>query len=126
MPRRAQLAPPTAVAAPPARTGARHVGRAVQSISRGIARVFRRLSLMRIVLIILSALLAITCRMAPGLVYTAISPLPEIVYQPVRSALDYYVARQSPVRDGLTWIDVGDPQIRKSDRLPGRSAIPGR
>jgi hypothetical protein len=36
----------------------------------------------------------------------------------VRAGLDYVVLLMAPRRDGLKWIEVGDPRLRKADKLP--------
>lgn len=56
----------------------------------------------------------------PQVVYPAISALPDQVEQPVRAGLEYLVLLTAQRRDGLRWIDVSDPQARKTDKLPTR------
>ena len=97
-----------------------------RGIGRGVGRALRQWSLVLIVLVALPAVFAITCRLAPGVVYAAISSLPGPVYRPLRLGVDHAVALVAPVRDGLTWIDVGDPQIRKGERLPSKPAVTKR
>jgi len=53
----------------------------------------------------------------PKPVYWAISLLPDAAERPVRAGLDYLVVLTSPSRDGLKWIEVGDPRSRKADKL---------
>ena len=106
------LAAPAEIIEPTTRTVSQGAQRAALSITRGIGRGVGRLlhqwSLVLIVLVVLPALLAITCRLAPGVAYATISPLPGTIYWPVRAGIDYVVALMAPVRDGLVWIDVGD------------------
>ena len=124
------LAAPAEIIEPTTRTVSQRAQRAALSmtrgVGRGVAQLLRQWSLVMIVLVVLPAVLAITCRLAPGVAYATIAPLPGSVYRPVRAGIDYVVALMAPVRDGLIWIDVGDPQIRKSERLPGKSAAPSR
>jgi hypothetical protein len=56
----------------------------------------------------------------PGEVYGAIRVLPEPVAKPVRAGFDYFLLLTAPRRDGLRWLETGDPKLRKADRLqPG-------
>ena len=43
--------------------------------------------------------------------------MPASVEMPARNLLDYWLGLMAPQRDGLTWIDVNDPQLRKADKL---------
>ena len=54
----------------------------------------------------------------PGLIYRAVGVLPGSIESPVRAGLDYVVLLMAPRRDGLRWIEVGDPRLRKADKLP--------
>jgi hypothetical protein len=58
---------------------------------------------------------------APRLVYPVIAMLPDRLEIPVRAGLEYLVLLTAPSRDGLRWIDVGDPQMRKADKLQTES-----
>jgi hypothetical protein len=58
---------------------------------------------------------------APRLVYPVIAMLPDRLEIPVRAGLEYMVLLTAPSRDGLRWIDVGDPQMRKADKLQTES-----
>ena len=53
----------------------------------------------------------------PQVVYPAIAWLPDQIEAPVRSGLDYVLLMTAPRRDGLRWIEVSDPQLRKGDKL---------
>jgi hypothetical protein len=55
--------------------------------------------------------------LAPGPLYRAISLLPKSLAVPARAGLDSFVLYSAPRRDGLKWIDVGDPRLRKVDKL---------
>ena len=35
----------------------------------------------------------------------------------VRAVFDYVVLLTAPRREGLRWIEVGDPRLRKADKL---------
>lgn len=61
---------------------------------------------------------------APGPLYSGLALLPDPVAYPVRAGLDALVQTMAPVRDGMSWVDVGDPQLRKSDKLPTRQQRP--
>jgi DNA-binding XRE family transcriptional regulator len=54
---------------------------------------------------------------APAPIYRAIALLPEAVSGAARAGMDNLVLYSAPRRDGLKWIDVGDPQLRKVDKL---------
>jgi transcriptional regulator with XRE-family HTH domain len=61
---------------------------------------------------------AILAQVMPGLIYRAVGVLPGTIEAPVRTGLDYIVLLMAPRRDGLRWIEVGDPRLRKADKLP--------
>lgn len=61
--------------------------------------------------------LAMLVQVAPGPAYQAVGLLPGAVAWPVRAGLDYAVMAAAPQRDGLKWIEVGDPRLRKADKL---------
>ncbi len=70
--------------------------------------------------IALAAVVVCSAQLAPRPVYRAIALLPGSIEGPVRAGLNYLIVLTSPRRDGLTWVDVGDPRSRKADRLqPG-------
>jgi len=54
---------------------------------------------------------------APAPLYRAIGLLPATIAGTVRAGMDNLVLYSAPRRDGLRWIDVGDPQLRKGDKL---------
>ena len=58
---------------------------------------------------------------APAPFYRVISPLPAPLAGLVRAPLDAVVLYSAPRRDGLRWVDVGDPRLRKVDKLPTKS-----
>ena len=66
----------------------------------------------------LAAALVYLAHAAPRPVYRAVALLPEPVAGAVRSGLDYLVLLTASRRDGLRWIEVGDPRVRKADKLP--------
>lgn len=53
----------------------------------------------------------------PSLIMRAVSALPEPVAQAVRPAANSLIVHLAPWRDGMRWVDVGDPRLRKSDKL---------
>jgi Helix-turn-helix domain len=59
---------------------------------------------------------------APAPFYRAIPFLPAAWEGHARTGLDAFVLYSAPRRDGLRWIDVGDPRLRKVDKLPTRPA----
>jgi transcriptional regulator with XRE-family HTH domain len=54
---------------------------------------------------------------APRPVYRAIALLPDPAGTAVRAGLDYVVHITAPRREGLRWIEVSDPRLRKADKL---------
>jgi hypothetical protein len=54
---------------------------------------------------------------APEPVYRVISVLPGPISGPARAGMDSLLLLSAPRREGLRWIDVGDPQLRKVDKL---------
>lgn len=67
--------------------------------------------------VLFAAVLALSAQRAPGPVYAVVAMLPEAVKSPLRSGYSALVETMAPVRDGLRWIEVSDPQLRKSDKL---------
>lgn len=58
---------------------------------------------------------------APRLVYPVIAVLPDRLEVPVRAGLEYLILLTARNRDGLRWIEVSDPQMRKADKLQTES-----
>jgi hypothetical protein len=56
--------------------------------------------------------------LVPGPIYRTLSQLPASVAEPTRAGLDLFVLYSAPRREGLRWIDVGDPRLRRVDKLP--------
>ncbi len=65
----------------------------------------------------LAAAVVYLAQAAPQPVYSAIGLLPDVAGRAVRAGLDYVVVLSAPRRDGLRWIDVSDPRVRKADKL---------
>ena len=61
---------------------------------------------------------AVLAQVMPGLIYHAVGWLPGSIGSPARAGLDYVVLLTAPRREGLKWIEVGDPRLRKADKLP--------
>lgn len=81
-----------------------------------------RMALPRIVLLgavpVALAGLAYLLVAAPWLGYRVISVLPDSLAEPARAGMDSVVLQSAPYHDGLRWIDVGNPRLRKGDKLP--------
>jgi len=65
----------------------------------------------------LLAALVYLAHAAPRPVYRAIALLPGPARHAVRGVLDYAVLLTAPRREGLRWIEVSDPRLRKADKL---------
>ena len=65
----------------------------------------------------LLAALVYVAHAAPRPVYRAIALLPGPARHGVRAVLDYAVLLTAPRREGLRWIEVSDPRLRKADKL---------
>jgi hypothetical protein len=53
----------------------------------------------------------------PKPVYLTLALLPDSVEAPLRAGLDHMLLLTAPRRDGLRWIEISDPQLRKVDKL---------
>ena len=53
----------------------------------------------------------------PAPVYRFVGLLPAPLAGAARAGMDTLVLYSAPRRDGLRWVDVGDPQLRKVDKL---------
>jgi hypothetical protein len=60
---------------------------------------------------------AILAQVMPRPVYRVVGLLPGPIASPARAGLDYVLLLTAPRRDGLRWIEIGDPQLRKADKL---------
>jgi Helix-turn-helix domain len=65
----------------------------------------------------LLAALVYVAHAAPRPVYRAIALLPGPARHAARAGLDYAVLLTTPRREGLRWIEVSDPRLRKADKL---------
>jgi helix-turn-helix protein len=65
----------------------------------------------------IAASVAILAQVAPGPAYRVVRLLPGLIEAPARAGLDYAVRLMAPRREGLQWIEVGDPRLRKADKL---------
>ena len=67
----------------------------------------------------LAAVGACVTLLAPGQAYRAMGALPQALRGPARAGLDQLMLLTATRYDGLRWVDVGDPRVRKADKLPG-------
>src|SRR5262245_6704531 len=86
---------------------------AAQSVQRRRTRALFALSAP----VALLAALVYVAHAAPRPVYRAIGLLPGPAGHAVRAVLDYVVLLTAPRREGLRWIEVSDPRLRKADKL---------
>jgi hypothetical protein len=75
-------------------------------------------------LLALSASVALTAvgacvTFVPAATYRVMSVLPQVVRGPARAGLDQLMLLTATRYDGLRWVDVGDPRVRKADKLQG-------
>ncbi len=61
-----------------------------------------------------------TIQHLPQFAYQSVGFFPRRLHEPVRNIIDLAVAHTAAVKDGLRWIDVGDPRLRKGDRHKSR------
>lgn len=66
---------------------------------------------------IVAPLLLLAGLSQPRLLAASVAALPQPVQGMVSRAHDYILWRLAPEREGLRWIEVSDPQSRKSDKL---------
>jgi hypothetical protein len=88
--------------AEPARDRPRHRGRMLFALSAPIA---------------LFAALAYAVHTTPRPFYRTLAVLPVPIAKPARVGLDYLMLLTASSRDGLKWIEISDPQLRKADKL---------
>ncbi len=64
-----------------------------------------------------SAMVFAAMSIAPRPFYRVANVLPTLAASPLLAVLDMAVAQTAAVRDGLRWIELDDPRLRKGDRL---------
>jgi Helix-turn-helix domain len=70
--------------------------------------------------LVLVAVMIVATHLAAAPLYRGIALLPKQLRAPLREGLDQLMLLTAPRREGLLWVDVGDPRARKTDRLqPG-------
>jgi hypothetical protein len=104
-------------AAPPHALARSHAAAAGQARPRRIRHRARALFAWTAPVAVLGGLFYLT-QVAPLTLYRAVSVLPQPLYAPARSMLDLVVSATAPTHDGLKWIEIGDPRLRKLDKLP--------
>jgi cytoskeletal protein RodZ len=98
--------PPLALRAPPLREPVARRGGGLRKV------------LLLAAMPIAAATLILLAALAPAPIYRAISLLPASLAEPARAGMDSFVLTSARREKGLRWIDVGDPQLRKVDKLP--------
>ena len=53
--------------------------------------------------------------------YTLANAMPTALQTPMLASANFLMMRVAPSRDGLRWIDVDDPRVRKADKLRSTS-----
>lgn len=102
-------------APPPSRAPAAAMPAAAEPEARPRRR-GRRLLVLTTPLVLLAVTLFVIQTM-PQPIYRSLVLLPDGLARPIRGVLDYAVQFGAPTRDGLKWIELGDPQLRKADKL---------
>jgi transcriptional regulator with XRE-family HTH domain len=87
------------------------------SAPRRRRRGLRKLMIMSMPPVVVAGLLY-AASTAPAPLYRLLPLLPPAVAESARAALDTLVLYSAPRRNRLRWIDVGDPRVRKVDKLP--------
>jgi hypothetical protein len=99
--------------------------RAVMSSGRGISHAIAGRWSILVCALGVPLLVGLMAWLAPATYFRLANALPTSLGAPLRSVGDTVVELSAPVHDGLTWIDIGDPQVRKSSRWPGKTLADG-
>ncbi len=67
--------------------------------------------------ILLMCVILLLARTSPRVLYFVLVPVPEFARSPIERGVDRLVTVMAPKRDGLVWIDTGDPRARRRDKL---------
>lgn len=67
--------------------------------------------------VLLAGVLALSAQRAQAPVYALVGMLPDGFRAPLSAGFNALVETMAPVRDGLRWVELSDPQLRKSDKL---------
>ena len=81
-------------------------------------RIRRTLSLTLPIVVIAGVFIAML--IAPRPFYSLARLLPAPIDMPLRGMVDIAVAQTAPMREGLRWIEMDDPRLRKGDRIGAR------
>ena len=66
---------------------------------------------------VLVGVLGLWVQSSPRTVYALAAAMPSPMRTSLTAGADYLILQTAPSRDGLKWIDVGDPRARKADKL---------
>jgi helix-turn-helix protein len=91
---------------------------APRRVSRG--RGIRKLLVLSLPPILAAGLLYLASTV-PAPFYRALALLPPSLAELARAGLDALVLYSAPRENGLRWIDIGDPGLRKVDKLPTKA-----
>jgi hypothetical protein len=91
-----------------------------EPVERERRGIFRRTLVLAVLPAIAGALAYLAIAM-PAPIYRAIALLPDSLAGPARAGMDGFVLLSAARREGLRWIDIGDPQLRKVDKLPTKA-----
>ncbi len=109
--------PPSRPVGPPPPALRKERPRASAPRRSGRGRGIRKLLILSLPPILAGGLLYLAST-TPAPFYRALSALPPSLAELARAGLDALVLYSAPRDNGLRWIDVGDPGLRKVDKLP--------
>jgi hypothetical protein len=92
-----------------------------QERARGRGRRRRRTLVALILPLTIAGAVLLAFAVAPAFFYRGLPLLPWQLQGPARAGLDRLLLLVAPRRDGMRWVDVGDPRLRKADKLETRA-----
>jgi len=108
--------PPPAARSESTQTGRRDKTERTQARSPARRRRARTLFALSTPVALVAALVYVA-HAAPQPAYRTIALLPTPIEAAARAGFDYLVLLTAARRDGLRWVEVGDPRLRKADKL---------
>ena len=97
------------------RTSEAHDAALAERKKRKMRRLRRTISLVGTAAAVV--VIGVSIQSSPRALYALADIMPSPMGSPLRAGAEYLVLNSAPSRDGLKWIDVGDPRTRKADKL---------